>query len=192
MPKRIDHEKRKIEILSAALEVYATEGKNANLSLIASKCGLSRTTVYQYFRDESELYHYAIKYTTDVVFEIYTSEEFNAVTDPVEKLYMITTDIMNRADSYERQIGNFLRTIEKVDGLPDLIKHRTAKLVLLFSRLVRQAVKEGRMKKCSPQDIANKLEVTLESYLLHMVFFPQNRQKVRDIVSDIIRLNVIE
>lgn len=192
MPKRIDHEKRKVEMLYAALEVYATEGKNANLSLIASKCGLSRTTVYQYFKDESELYHYAVKYTTDMAFEIYSSEQYNEVTDPVEKLYMITTDIMNRADTYERQIGNFLKTIDQVDGLSDLIKHRTAKLVLLFSRLVRQAVKEGRMKKCSPQDIANKLEVTLESYLFHMVFFPQNKQAVREIVSDIIRINVIE
>lgn len=179
-------------MLYAALEVYATEGKNANLSLIASKCGLSRTTVYQYFKDESELYHYAVKYTTDMAFEIYSSDQYNAVTDPVEKLYMITTDIMNRADTYERQIGNFLKTIDQVDGLSDLIKHRTAKLVLLFSRLVRQAVKEGRMKKCSPQDIANKLEVTLESYLFHMVFFPQNKQAVREIVSDIIRINVIE
>ncbi|MCQ2411772.1 MAG: TetR/AcrR family transcriptional regulator [Sphaerochaetaceae bacterium] len=192
MPKRIDHEKRKVEMLYAALEVYATEGKNANLSLIASKCGLSRTTVYQYFKDESDLFHYAVKYTTDVAFGIYSSEQYEAVTDPVEKLYMITTDIMNRADTYERQIGNFLKTIDQIEGLPDLIKHRTAKLVLLFSRLVRQAIKEGKMKKCSPQDIANKLEVTLESYLFHMVFFPQNKQAIREIVADIIRINVIE
>lgn len=179
-------------MLYAALEVYATEGKNANLSLIASKCGLSRTTVYQYFKDESELFHYAVKYTTDVAFGIYSSEQYEAVTDPVEKLYMITTDIMNRADTYERQIGNFLKTIDQVEGLSDLIKRRTAKLVLLFSRLVRQAIKEGKMKKCSPQDIANKLEVTLESYLFHMVFFPQNKQSIREIVADIIRINVIE
>ena len=59
MPKKIDHEQRKVEIMSAALEVYAQEGKNANLSLIAAKCGLSRTTVYQYFKDESQLYQYA-------------------------------------------------------------------------------------------------------------------------------------
>ena len=116
MPKRIDHEKRKVEMLYAALEVYATEGKNANLSLIASKCGLSRTTVYQYFKDESDLFHYAVKYTTDVAFGIYSSEQYEAVTDPVEKLYMITTDIMNRADTYERQIGNFVLTAEHLNS----------------------------------------------------------------------------
>lgn len=192
MPKRIDHEKRKIEILSAALEAYATEGKNVNLSLIASRCNLSRTTVYQYFKDESQLFSYAIKYTTDVIFSDYTSEAFNAVTDdPVEKLYMITTDIMNRADSYEKQIGNFLKTLDKVDGLSELIKHRTAKLVLLFSRLVRQAVKEEKMGPCSPREVAEKLEVGLESYLFHIVVFPQNKAIIREMIADIIRINLL-
>ncbi len=191
MPKKIDHEKRKIEIMSAALEVYAQEGKNANLSLIASRCGLSRTTVYQYFKDESELYHYAVKYTTDLAFDAYNSEKWQAITDPVQKLSKIADSIMTMADSYEKQVGNFLRMIDKIDGLTDMIKHRTAKLNLLFSRLVRQAVKEGRMKKCSPKAFADKLEVLLESYLFHMVYFPQNKDKIRAVVKDMIKANEI-
>lgn len=186
MPKRIDHEKRKIEILYAALEVYATEGQNANLSLIASKCGLSRTTVYQYFKDESDLYHYAIKYTTDNTFARYTSPEWEAITDPIEKLSKITVDIMDCADSYCRQVSNFIKGLDQVEDLSEQIKHRTAKLTLFFSRLIRQGIKEGRIRKCSPQDTANKLEVMLESYLFHMVYFPQNTIRVREVVADII------
>ena len=191
MPKKIDHEKRKIEIMYAALEVYAQEGKNANLSLIASKCGLSRTTIYQYFKDESELYHYAVKHTTDLAFDAFNSEKWQAITDPVEKLLKTTQSIMDMADTYEKQVGNFLKMIDKIDGLTDMIKHRTAKLNLFFSRLARQAIKEGRMRKCSSKDFADKLEVLLESYLFHMVYFPQNKGEIRELVADFIKSNAI-
>ena len=191
MPKKIDHEKRKIEIMSAALEVYAQEGKNANLSLIASRCGLSRTTVYQYFKDESELYHYAVKYTTDLAFESYSSGKWDTITDQIEKIRLVTKDIMDKADLYEKQVSNFLKMIDKIDGLTDIIKHRTAKLNLYISRLARQAVKEGRIRKCSPKDFADKIEVLLESYLFHMVYFPQNKAKIREVIADMVTLNVL-
>lgn len=191
MPKKIDHEQRKIEIMNAALEVYAQEGKNTNLSTVAAKCNLSRTTVYQYFKDENQLYQYAIKYTTDLAFSQYTSEKWESIKDPVEKLQKITQDILNRADTYERQVGNFLKIIDGVEGLTDTVNRRTAKLNLFFSRLVRQAIKEGRMRKCSPNDVAYKLEIMLETYLFHMVYFPQNKAKIREIIRDLINVNVI-
>ncbi len=192
MPKKIDHEKRRIEIMSAALEVYAQEGRNANLSTIAAKCGLSRTTVYQYFKDESQLYQYAIKYTTDLAFSQYTSAKWTSITDPVEKLIKISEDILNKADTYERQVGNFLKMIDRIDGLAEIINRRTAKLNLFFSRLVRQAIKEERMRKCRPHDVADKLEIMLETYLFQMVYFPQNKEKIRGIITDLIMVNVIE
>ena len=191
MPKKIDHEQRKIQIMNAALEVYAQEGRNTNLSMIAARCGLSRTTVYQYFKDEPQLYQYAVKYTTDLAFSQYTSEKWTSITDPVEKLKKITEDILNKADTYERQVGNFLKMLDGEEDLTETVNRRTAKLNLFFSRLVRQAIKEGKMKKCKPNDVADKLEIMLETYLFHMVYFPQNKTKVREIISDIINVNVV-
>lgn len=177
--------------MNAALEVYAQEGRNTNLSMIATRCGLSRTTVYQYFKDETQLYQYAVKYTTDLAFSQYTSEKWTSITDPVVKLRKITEDILNKADTYERQVGNFLRMLDGEEDLTETVNRRTAKLNLFFSRLVRQAIKEGKMKKSKPNDVADKLEIMLETYLFHMVYFPQNKTKVREIISDIINFNVI-
>ena len=178
--------------MSAALEVYAQEGKNANLSLIAAKCGLSRTTVYQYFKDESQLYQYAVKYTTDLAFSQYSSEKWAQISDPVEKLSRISEDILNRADTYEKQVSNFIRMLDQFDkDLQETVARRTAKLNLFFARLIRQAIKEGKMQKCSAQDVAEKLTIMLETYLFHMVLFPQNKAKIREIIHDLIQVNVI-
>ena len=178
--------------MSAALEVYAQEGKNANLSLIAAQCGLSRTTVYQYFKDESQLYQYAVKYTTDLAFSQYTSEKWAKITDPVEKISRISEDILNKADTYEKQVSNFIRMLDQFDkDLQETVARRTAKLNLFFARLIRQAIKEGKMRKCSAQDVAEKLTIMLETYLFHMVLFPQNKPKIREIIHDLIQVNVI-
>ena len=159
--------------------------------MIASTCGLSRTTVYQYFKDESQLYQYAVKYTTDLAFSQYTSEKWESVKDPVDKLSQITEDIQNKADTYEKQVGNFLKMVDKFEDLPDTVSRRTAKLNLFFARLIRQAIKENRIQKCSAQDVADKLTIMLETYLFHMVYFPQNKGKIRDIINDLIQVNVI-
>ena len=65
MPKKIDHEERKEKILQTALKVFAREGyRDSNLSLIAIECGVSRPTIYQYFKDKEEIYYYEVKLVT--------------------------------------------------------------------------------------------------------------------------------
>jgi TetR/AcrR family transcriptional regulator len=189
MPKVIDHEERKKEILYAALEVFAQEGyKNTNLGLIASACGLSRTTVYQYFKDKSEIFSYAIKATTDAMLAKYSTEEWTAITDPEEKLTKIMMDILDTADSIEKQIKNLVKFLNEVDyDIHDVIKRRTAMLAFLLARVIRDIVKQGNPnKKVNAQDIAQQLIVLGESYCLQMVYLPQNRKVVRDIITDLI------
>ena len=189
MPKQIDHEQRKKEILYASLEVFAQEGyKNTNLGLIAAACGLSRTTVYQYFKDKSEIFLYAIKATTDTMLAKYSTEEWTSITDPEEKLTKIMMDILDTADSIEKQIKNLVKFLNEVDyDIHDVIKRRTAMLAFLLARVIRDIAKNGNPeKKINAQDIAQQLIVLGESYCLQMVYLPQNRKVVRDVITDLI------
>lgn len=189
MPKQIDHEQRKKEILYAALEVFAIEGyKNTNLGLIASACGLSRTTVYQYFKDKSEVFLYAIKSTTDAVLAKYSTEEWTSIADPEEKLLKIMLDILDTADTYEKEIKNLAKFIAEVDyDIQDIIKRRTARLAFLLARSIRDIVKKtNHKKKINAQEEAQKLIVLVESYCLQMFYLPQNKKVVRELVTDLI------
>ena len=74
MPKKIDHEERKEKILQTALKVFGREGyRDSNLSLIAQECGISRPTIYQYFKDKEEIYYYAVKLVTGRMFTKYAT-----------------------------------------------------------------------------------------------------------------------
>ena len=189
MPKQIDHDQRRKEILYASLDVFAREGyKNTNLGLIASACGLSRTTVYQYFKDKSEIFLYAIKSTTDAMLAKYSTEEWARITDPEEKLLKVMYDILDTADNYEKEIKNLTKFISEVDyDIQDIIKRRTARLAFLLARVIRDILKKSNsQRKINAQEEAQKLIVLVESYCLQMVYLPQNKNLVRELVTDLI------
>lgn len=189
MPKHIDHEQRKKEILYAALNVFAQEGyKNTNLGLIATSCGLSRTTVYQYFKDKSQIFHFAVKNTTDSMLEKYSSQKWTSIEDPIEKLQLLMTDILNTADEHQREIVNLIIVLKDIEGdLYETIKRRTAKLSLLLSRIIRDCLKKNPTtftKTLKPQQEAQKLIVLIESYCFQTAYIPQNKETVQELISD--------
>ena len=66
MPKIVDHEERKRDIMEMALSIFIEEGySNTKLANIADKCNIARTTLYQYFGNKDEIFKYAIKSFTD-------------------------------------------------------------------------------------------------------------------------------
>ncbi len=60
MPKVVDYEARRKEILENASKVFAVKGyEKTKLGDISEKCGFGRTTLYQYFKNKEEIFYYA-------------------------------------------------------------------------------------------------------------------------------------
>lgn len=58
----VEHEKRKHEILQKSLDVFIDEGyEDATFQKIADRCGITRTTLYIYFKNKYEIFHESIK-----------------------------------------------------------------------------------------------------------------------------------
>ena len=99
MPKKIDHEERKVRILKTALDVFAREGyRDSNLSLIAEQCGLSRPTIYQYFKDKNEIFYYAVKLVTGRMFTRYATVAWDeSCGDTIQRIEWICNDVIDEA-----------------------------------------------------------------------------------------------
>lgn len=58
----IEHDKRKHEILQKSLDVFIDEGyEDATFQKIADRCGITRTTLYIYFKNKHEIFLGSIK-----------------------------------------------------------------------------------------------------------------------------------
>lgn len=177
MPKKIDHEERKETILRTALAVFAREGyHNSNLSLIAEDAGISRPTVYQYFRNKDEIYYYAVKLVTGRLFTKYSAIAWNEEGgDEIERMKAILSDIIDTAAENEQALMNLMDVMvsAKREGVDfaDVIHHRTAKLSILFRRLLRQGVDNGCIRRVSIDGTADAIFNLAELACFRIAFF---------------------
>ena len=177
MPKKIDHEERKEHILKTARDVFAREGyRDSNLSLIAERAGLSRPTIYQYFHDKEEIYYYAVKLVTGRLFAKYSEIAWgDGKDDEIARMKAILKDIINEAIANEDALMNLMAVMlsAKKDGVDfaDVIQHRTAKLSILFKRLIRQGVSNGTIKPVDIARAASELFAIAETICFQVAFF---------------------
>lgn len=177
MPKKIDHEERKETILRTALDVFAREGyHNSNLSLIAEDSGVSRPTVYQYFHNKDEIYYYAVKLVTGRLFAKYSAIAWGPDGgDEIERMSTILADIIDTAVANEKGLMNLMDVMvsAKRDGVDfaDVIHRRTAKLSILFKRIIRQGITAGRLRSVDIDATADAIINLAELQCFQVAFF---------------------
>jgi TetR/AcrR family fatty acid metabolism transcriptional regulator len=63
MPKLIDKDQKQLQIMYAALQVFAQKGiGNTRMIEIAEKAGIGKGTIYEYFRSKDEIFLAAFRY----------------------------------------------------------------------------------------------------------------------------------
>ena len=175
MPKKIDHQKRKEKILHTALAVFAREGyKDTNLSVIAQECGVSRPTIYQYFKDKEDIYHYAVKLVTGRMFTKYVQYAWNTEDPILLRIQNICSDIIDTAGKHRGELISLMDVMIqlKKEGLDfsDIILRRTAKLHILFKRLLRLGINKRQIVECDINKVTQHLVILLESFSFQLSF----------------------
>lgn len=190
MPKKIDHELRKIKILQTALIVFAKEGyKDSNLSLIAQECGISRPTIYQYFKDKDEIYYYAVKLVTNKMFEKYGEYAWNSDENVLDRIISICSDIIDTGVAHIGELTSlvdvmFLMRKEGTD-FNKVILRRTAKLNILFKRLLRLGIDRGDIKPgTSIEKVTEHISLLLQSFCIEFAFLElKDANKNKELIS---------
>lgn len=176
MPKKINHELRKEKILKTALDVFAKEGyKDSNLSLIAQKCGLSRPTIYQYFKDKEQIYYYAVKLVTGRMFKKYADYAWSTDDNVIDRIIYICNDIIDFGIGHLSELTSLVDVMllmrkERTDFNAIIFK-RTAKLNILFKRLLRYGKDRGDIAlDCDIEVITEHISSLVVSACLEFAF----------------------
>ncbi|MDF1568152.1 MAG: TetR/AcrR family transcriptional regulator [Spirochaetaceae bacterium] len=172
MPKIIDHKQRKIAILRQAFSLFAEHGyQNTSLSHLAEACGISRPTLYLYFRDKEEIFTYAVKYYTDEMFSDY--RDVAAVSGPVlPQIRKIVADIIFKSwhnRDFITSLGDFIFQKRQEDrNFPAAIRRRTVKLDHLLRRMLRQGIESGELRPIPLEATAMHIMDLIQAYLFKL------------------------
>lgn len=182
MPKIVDHDERKKEIMEMALAIFIEEGyTNTKLAKIADKCGIARTTLYQYFGNKDEIFKYAIKSFTDSLQVDYKTIGTRKDVAPDKKLEMIILDIIDVCFTRRELLFLLLEFLIQVKSegkrFARSLNRRTIRIRKLFSRIISDGIRQGMFKKQHVPSMTEILVSQIESIVVQLSLTEQSTRE---------------
>jgi len=171
----VEHEKRRYEILEKALDVFMDEGfEDVTFQKIADKCGITRTTLYIYFKNKREIFNFSIKQLLQALENDITEIEKRKESSYQEKITRIMTVILDRLEKNNRLLSvimNYLLYISKSGYDPaSRVLRRTVRLRHFLTTMLVEGIKAGEfMSSINVKDANELLYSLLESAAFRLV-----------------------
>lgn len=114
---------RKIQIMKAALKVFAENGlKLTKISSIAKEAGISHGLVYHYFKSKEEVLYESLQWAMELnETRKFLKELSDMNISPIEKISRFTKFALSSSKSQSSDIFRIIRHLEDADDVPDHI-----------------------------------------------------------------------
>jgi AcrR family transcriptional regulator len=180
----VEHEKRRREILEKALDVFIDEGfEDVTFQKIADRCGITRTTLYIYFRNKKEIFNYSIKQLLAGVEGDLIRVHKDKSLSWVEKLIKVISLILDRLEENRRFLTvvlNYLLYIAKSDSDPDTrVRKRTIRMRHILATMVIEGIHAGELVQVNVKTVDNLLYSLMEAAIFRLVVL--KRSDVKDL-----------
>jgi AcrR family transcriptional regulator len=170
----VEHEKRRLEILEKALDVFVDEGfENTTFQKIAVRCGITRTTLYIYFRNKKEIFNYSIKQMLQGVEGDILRVRKNSALNSIEKINQILTLILGRLEENRMLLVvsmDYLFFLSKSGSDPDTrVRRRTLRMRHILASIMIDGIRAGEIHPINVRDMDNLLYGLIESAIFRLV-----------------------
>ena len=180
----VEHDKRKQEILQKSLDVFIEEGyEDATFQKIADRCGITRTTLYIYFKNKHEIFLGSIKELLAEL-EISLKKTMDDSSLNAEKTLRLVLETL--ADSIEsnKKLFSFLlnylmQLIKSGVDTNERVRRRVIRLRHLLSTILIKGIQAKEFKEINVKDINDTLYGLLESAIFRIAVL--NKDDVADV-----------
>lgn len=175
----VEHDKRKHEILQKSLDVFVDEGyEDATFQKIADRCGITRTTLYIYFKNKHEIFLGSIKELLGEL-EVELIEIASDKNLPAkEALLQITSSIIGRCVESKKLfcvLLSYLIQLKKSGEDPnDRVRRRVIKLRHLMSTIVIKGIRAGEFKRLNVKTMNEIIYGLIEAAIFRLAVLNQN------------------
>jgi len=173
MTTTVDHQQRRIQILTKAFALFAEEGyAGVTYQKVADRCGLSRTAIYKYFPNKEEMFLYAIKLATGnlntLVENVLRHHEGTSLEKLVRILHRTVRLLADNRIFLTVILDYILTQKQRGKDVRRQVRRHTFGMKYLFVRLLREAVAAGELRIRQIDTAAHHLYGMLESFVLNL------------------------
>jgi len=175
MAKKVDHERRKQDLANTAVRMFSQVGyENVSLIMIAAAAaGVSRTALYQYFRDKREVMDAAILSVTDRIASnsVQILGERLTANARLEKVCHAVADVMFAHKDFLIAVFDFcIGMVRSSDNIGPSLAQFTAGTRKVVRHLIEQGKRRGEYADSLDTDItADVIYSEFESCAMRIV-----------------------
>jgi AcrR family transcriptional regulator len=169
----VEHEKRRREILEKSLDVFMDEGyENVTFQKISDRCGITRTTLYIYFKNKKDIFNYSIKQLLGEVEQDILRVKKNTGLHCAEKIVQVLQVILERLEENRRLLSvilDYLLYLPKNDSNPnDRVRRRTIRLRHFLAAMVIDGIRAGEIAPVNIRAADDLLYGLIESAIFRL------------------------
>ncbi len=184
----VEHDKRKHEILEKSLELFTREGyDDVTFQKIADACGITRTTLYIYFKNKREIFTWSIKQMTGELesrlMEILGDKNLSAEECLRQLMYWVI-DTCNGNRPLFNVLLIYLINLQKTGvSAEERVNRRVIRIKHLLSMIIIEGQKRGEFKKLPVKTVNNMLYSLVESAIFEIAVL--NKKDVSEVKASI-------
>jgi AcrR family transcriptional regulator len=174
----VEHDKRRQNILTKALDVFVDEGfEDATFQKIADRCGITRTTLYIYFKNKKEIFNYSIKLLLSTVEADLNRVRADAGLNGAEKIIQVLTRIIDLLEKNRLLLSvilDYLLHVSRSGGDPNYrIRRRTLKLRHILATMVIDGIRAGEITAMNVKAADDLLYPLIEAAIFRLAVLKQ-------------------
>ena len=169
----VEHDKRRHEILEKALEVFTEEGyEDVTFQKIADRCGITRTTLYIYFKNKREIFLWSIKQLTSRMEESLKEIIKNPALSAESCLRATLAKIIEECEKNPNLFGvllSYLLQLQKSGTDPEeRVRRRLVRLQHLLNTIIIRGIKNGEFKQLNVHVVYEMLYGLIQSAIFRL------------------------
>lgn len=188
----VEHDKRKHEILQKSLDVFIDEGyEDATFQKIADRCGITRTTLYIYFKNKYEIFLGSLKELLsdlEITLKKICSNEKLSSEEALRQIMSAIADTIESNKKLFSVLLNYLMQLKKsgVDTNERVLR-RVIRLRHLMTSILIKGIQNKEFKELNVKDINEMFYGLIEAAIFRIaVLNKDNIQELRDSLNTII------
>ncbi len=144
----VEHDKRKREILEKSMELFCNDGyEDVTFQKIADACGITRTTLYIYFKNKHEIFNFSIKQLSSDLeqgfLKIIKDSNINA-EQCLRTIVSDSVDLCSKNKGLFEVLIPYLTSLYKTgDNVYERVRRRIIRLNHLMTQIMIRGQKNG-------------------------------------------------
>lgn len=174
----VEHDKRKHEILEKSLDLFAEEGyEDVTFQKIADRCGITRTTLYIYFKNKREIFLWSIKQLTAAleaeIMEIIGNKSLSS-TECLKQMLGKIIDGCEENHQLFTVLLAYLMQLQRSGSDPaEHVARRVIRMQHLMSTIIIRGIHNGEFKDVPVKQVNDMLYSLIESAIFRLSVLSQ-------------------